>query len=271
MRRCTIIAVAALFMGIQPSLAAPPTWAKKATAFPQRCFSDKTGPCKPLRISAPDGKSSVEVRYRKDLGGSHGDWWLQAYFIVTMPGAGTRETALPDDLQASGFINLELLWSPDSHAFFVNGSSSAISGSMYVDLADDPTQPKDITGEAQREMLKDFPPCKAAFPNADDAGGCKKTSLYQVPGCEYGEADPKYLPDYNMIGIDWVNASTILVMAEVPCDSLFGGIMCQIMGYKLQVPTGRILQRIDAKQLKLKWQKSMAWNSRIPDRPLYCE
>ena len=77
--------------------------------------------------------------------------------------------------------------------------------------------------------------------------------------------------EYNMTGIDWASPSTILVMAEVPCSTSRGGIMCQVMGYELEVPTGRIRRRVDAKQLKLHWQKSMAWNFRVPEPPLYCE
>jgi hypothetical protein len=269
MQRFVLYAFGFLFTAMQLAFAVQPTWAKKATAFPNVCYSDKPEACKPLRILAPDGKSSVAVRYRKDFSNLADGWWLQAYLRVTTPGASAREAALPDDFQ--GATNAELLWSPDSHAFFVNGSDSAISGSMYVYLADEPTQPKDITEEAQRDMLKEFPPCKAAFPNAGDADGCTKASRDQVPGCEYGEPNPKYTPEYNMVGIDWANASTILVMAEIPCDSLFGGIMCQVMGYELEVPSGRILKRMDAKQLKLDWQKSMAWKFRMPEPPNYCE
>ncbi len=76
--------------------------------------------------------------------------------------------------------------------------------------------------------------------------------------------------EYNMTGIDWVNPSTILIMAQVPCSTSQGGIMCQVMGYELEVPTGRIVKRIDAKDLKRDWQKSMAWDFRIPDPPKYC-
>jgi hypothetical protein len=237
---------------------------------PELCYAGKTRECKPVRIPAPDGKSSVAVRYRKDFGNSDYDWVLQAFLRVTTPGAGAREAAVPEEFSA-GYYSVELLWSPDSHAFFVNGSNAGIWSSMYVYLADDPTEPRNITDEAQRDMLEEFPPCKAAFPNADDARGCQKASRDQVPSCMNGEANPKDNPEYNMIGIDWVNASTILVMAEVPCDSLFGGIMCQVMGYELEVPTGRILKRIDAEHLKLEWQKGMARKFRIPDAPRYCE
>jgi len=269
LRRFVLFAFGFLFTAMQPAFPVQPRWANKATAFPNLCYSDKAAACKPLHIPAPDGKSSVEVLYRKDLSSLADDWWLQAYLRVTAPGTSAREAALPDNFE--GATNAEILWSPDSRGFFVNGSDSAITGSMYVYLADEPTQPKDITEEAQRDMLKEFPPCKAAFPNAHDAKGCKKASRYQVPGCEYGKPDPKYTAESYMVGIDWVNASTILVMAEIPCDTLFGGIMCQVMGYELEVPSGRILKRIDAKHLKLDWQKSIAWKFRMPEPPLYCE
>lgn len=255
---------------MQAAFAVEPIWAKKATAFPEQCQPRKTQECKPVRIPAPDGKSSVEVRYRKESN-SKEDLGLQAYIRVTTPRGGTREAALPE-----GFQNVELLWSPDSRAFFVSGGNGgAYWGNwvyVYV-LNDSKLEPIDIAQKAQGDMLEEFPPCKAAYPNGEDAGGCKKTSRIDidVEKCLKQEADPNYSPGYNMTGIDWDNASTILVMAEVPCSSSYGGIMCQVMGYELEVPTGRILKRIDARQLKRDWQKSMAWNFRIPEPPRYCE
>jgi len=274
MQRLLLFVVTVLFAGMQAAFAVQPTWAKKATAFPEQCDQGKAQPCQPVRIPAPDGKSSVEVRYRKKfvegLGLSGTDWFLQAYLRVTTPGRGTHDAALPE-----GFQNIDLLWSPDSHAFFVDGGNGGGYWGfwVYVYLLDDPEEPRDVTEEAQRDMLKEFPSCKAAYPNAEDPGGCKNISRrdIDVETCRETEANPNYSPEYNMTGIDWVNASTVLVMAEIPCSTSQGGIMCQVMGYELEVPTGRILKRIDAKHLKLSWQKSMAWNFRIPEPPLYCE
>src|SRR5205807_10018578 len=76
---------------------------------------------------------------------------------------------------------------------------------------------------------------------------------------------------HNVSGIDWISSSTVLVMAEVPCSGLYGGIGCQVMGYELEVPTGRILKRIAAPELKRNWQTSMAWEFEIPDPPEYCD
>ncbi len=269
MQKFLLIAVAVLFVATQPVFATPPTWAKKAIAFPEKCLPGKTEACKPLRIPAPDGKSIVDVRYRKDSV-SDSEWAVEAYLRVTSPGKGTREAALPE-----GFQNTDLLWSPDSRAFFVNGGNGGAYWGfwVYVYLLKEPKlEPIDVTQKAQRDMLKEFPPCKAAFPNGGDARGCDKTSRnIDLEKCMKEEADPNYNPEYNMTGIDWVNASTILVMAEVPCSSSYGGIMCQVMGYELEVPSGHILKRIEAKELKLNWQKSMEWKFRMPDPPQYCE
>lgn len=269
MRIFPVIALALLFIGARPAVAVQPTRAKKATAFPEKCLAAKTQSCTPVRIPAPDGKRSVEVRYRKDSS-SDSHWALQAYLLVTTLGRGTRETALPE-----GFQQIDLLWSPDSQAFFVNGGNGGgyWGDWVYVYLLNDPKlEPIDVTYQAQRDMLKEFPPCMAAYPNAEDAGGCKETSRdIDVEKCMKQVADPNYSPEYNMTGIDWVNASSILVMSEVTCSTSYGGIMCQIMGYELEIPTGRILRRIDAKQLKSRWQKSMAWNFRIPEPPQYCD
>lgn len=269
MQKSTLIAIAVLLMGIQPAFAVQPTWAKKAVAFPESCLPEKTQACQPLPIPSPDGRSNVEVRYRKETD-PDSFWAMQAYLRVTTPGQGTREAALPE-----GFQKVDLLWSPDSRAFFVNGGNGGSYWGMWVYvylLSDAKLQPINVANQAQQDMLKQFPACKAAYPNAGDAGGCEKASRADiVEQCTKQEAAPNYNPEYNMTGIDWINASTILVMAEIPCSSSYGGIMCQIMGYELEVPTGRILKRVDAHQLKLQWQKSMAWQFRIPDPPLYCE
>jgi len=75
---------------------------------------------------------------------------------------------------------------------------------------------------------------------------------------------------YNMSGVDWLqDSSGVVVMSEVPPTSRYGGIMGQVMGYELEVPSGKILQRLDAKRFKMKWQKSMAWKFRVPGPPEY--
>jgi hypothetical protein len=236
------------------ALAAKPTWAKKATGFPSECREKRDFMrCKPVRIPAPDGKSSVEVFY-KSQAITPQDSILEASLRVTTPRGGTVEMGVP-----WGFQDIDLLWSPDSKAFFINGGrGSAIAGFfVYVYLLDGPAiseiQSTDLTRAAMRDMVHSFPPCKAA-----------SLDLYD---CKAMETDPDY---YNMSGLDWVgDSSHLLVLAQVPCTSRFGGIMCEAMGYVLHLPTGRILRRIEAKELKSQWQKSIAFNLEVPEPPEY--
>jgi len=233
------------------SAAAQPraAWAKKAAAFSGTCFDEKDYPeCKPVLIKSPDGSKSVEVLYRREPSGA--SFVLSPYLRVTTPDKGARETTVP-----WGFGPVDLLWSADSKAFFLNGDNGGAYWGfwVYVYLVDgDRLEPIEITQAAQRNMVKAFPPCDAIYLDSQEC-----TEIEKDPG-------------YNMSGIDWVDgSSTLLVMAEVPCAGSYGGIMCQAMGYEVAVPTGSILKTLDAKTLKFYWQKSMAFKFTVPDPPRY--
>ena len=147
----------------------------------------------------------------------------------------------------------DVLWAPDSKAFFVDGGISSYSG-FFVEvyrIRDNFVIRSSVTNRAQRDMVRTFPPCKAF--NRDDET------------CHRIEADP----EFNMSGLAWATKSSIIVMAEVPCSSSYGGIMCAVEGYQLEVPGGRIEKRLTAGQLKALWQPAMAWNMRIPEPPRY--
>ena len=121
-----------------------------------------------------------------------------------------------------------------------------------VRLDEEPMRMTDVTHDAEMDMVKLFPPCKATML---DAKLCRETERK---------------PEYNMSGIDWgADSSSILVMAEVPCAGSYGGIMCQVMGYELSVPSGTILKRVNARQVKAQWQRRMAWKFEIPGPPEY--
>jgi len=72
-----------------------------------------------------------------------------------------------------------------------------------------------------------------------------------------------------MSAIDWTTDTSLVDMAEVPCTSYYGGIMCQVMAYEIEIPTGKILNSISPSQFKQRWQGSMAWDFRIPDAAEY--
>jgi len=251
------------------AFAIQPTWARKAVAFPSQCDIDSgavptsasprgalqalpgTTNCNAIRIPSPDKRLTVEVKYRK-LEVEKGYDLLVAYFVLHAQDGTSREGSFPN-----GFQDIDLLWSPDSNAFFVNGGNGGGYWGffVYVYRIDDPAlEAHDITGQAQQDLVKTFPPCKAS-------GLDRKT-------CEEIEKDP----GYNMSGIDWSSSSsTLIVMAEVPCSGGMGGIMCQVMGYELDMPTGKIVRRMSARQFAREWQRSMAWRFEVPGPPYYCD
>jgi hypothetical protein len=149
----------------------------------------------------------------------------------------------------------EVLWAPNSKSFLVNGGTNAYSGffvSLYEISAVDGVKRRVVTNTAQQEMVRTFPPCKAW--NRDDEY------------CARIVRDPHF----NMSGLAWFsNSSALYVFAEVPCGSSYGGIMCQVMGYELEVPSGRILKRLSAKQVKREWARFAAWNIQVPGPPKY--
>jgi hypothetical protein len=61
----------------------------------------------------------------------------------------------------------------------------------------------------------------------------------------------------------------MIVMAQVPCTANYGGINCQALGYALEVPTGKILKRMEPAEFKTEWQKSMLQRFTIPQAPEY--
>lgn len=213
-----------------------PTWARKGTGFAGVC---RSGSCRSLRIVAPDKTSVVEVLYQDG----------NAYLRVTGPDKQVREIR-----DVSSSPSNDLLWARDSKAFFVDGSEGMTSpGFVQVYLLDDTQlRPLDVTRQAEQDMVKTYPPCKAVYL---DPATCRKIEQN---------------PNYNLTAIDWVDdSSALVVMAQVPCTSNYGGIMCQAMGYEVEVPSGKILKRMEPGEFKAQWQKSMAQRFRIPEKAQY--
>lgn len=232
-QRCCLIVLLAL----APSLASAgkPTWARKATGFPGDCQSG----CREVRVAAPDKTTAVEVLYQDS----------QPYLRVTARDQPAREI---HDLGTGPWNDLE--WAPDSKAFFVSSGEAITSpASVAVYLLDDPQlRALDVSQPAVADMVKSFPPCKALYLDQTSCRNLEKN------------------PDYNITAIDWADDSSAMVLkVQVPCTSNFGGIMCQTMGYEVGVPSGNIVKRMTAAELKAAWQKQMAQRLQIPEPPQY--
>jgi hypothetical protein len=231
-----------------PSFSANHIWAKKGVSFPARCFSDAIRECQPVRIPSPDRQSFVEVRYRK-VSFDDGGYVLDA-FLKIIGKDGRRGEVGP-----TGLVEAEVLWSPDSTSFLVNGSDGGEGPDrVFVYRLSDPEfYGSDIISAAQKDMVVSFPPCKA---KDADPRCCASLTIHPE--------------EINVAAVDWTRGSAaIVVMGEMPCSSRFGGIMCQVQGYEVGIPSGKILRRMNPKEFATRWQHSMAWKFHDPGPPEY--
>ena len=136
----------------------------------------------------------------------------------------------------------------------MNGGTSSYAGffvTVYILDPEKGVREVAITDKAQMDMVKSFPPCKA---------------LPIVEDCDEVAKDPQY----NMSGLAWSpDSSAIYVFAEVKPSSYYGGIMGQVMGYEIAVPSGEIRARLTAKEAKKRWSKYAAWRINDPGPPSY--
>jgi hypothetical protein len=225
-----------------------PIWSKNAVRLHVECDLGAKPPASASRQQIPSPNRLVTAVVT--CGHSEADDGVQVVRVIS-PDQPERQTVLRHPANES-WRPQELLWSPDSKAFFVNGSENAYSGDgvLVFELDSPGLHGVDPAKAAQRDMVRRFPPCQARDNEADVCARVLKN------------------PDFNMSAITWTREShAIIVIAEVPCSSSYGGIMCQVQGYELDAHTGKILARMSAKDLKERWQGQMSYPMRIPEPP----
>ena len=230
-------------MGAHSVAAANPIWSKSGVRLPVGCEDSRD--VQLVRSPRPD--ASVEVH----CGGRNASG--KTMLRITTRTNASVDVPL-DTPEGSVWRPEEVVWAPDASAFIINGSESAYAGSDFVvvDIQRVPIVAVWITAAAQRDMVASYPPCRAMGLEPDD---CRRITAN---------------PEFNMSAIAWTRGSkAVVVFAEVPCSSSYGGIMCQVMGYELEVATGRILSRMTPRDLKRRFQSQMVWQMRIPDAPAY--
>ena len=222
------------------------TWAKDAVSLDVPCPEHLLDPAP--RSRSPDGSVAI-VELCRNL---TPDGVETTVLRVTL-GDGTVQDIVPE-IPGTIWRPEEILWSPDSKAFIVNGGENAYAGYSFIlyEISGKRVVASRPTRNAQRDMARLFPPCRALNSRADI---CKKIAT---------------APEFNLSVIRWAHGSdSVIVFGEVPCSSTYGGIMCQVVGYELEARTGRILRRISARELKQRYQSSMGWDMEIPDPPVY--
>jgi hypothetical protein len=191
-----------------------------------------------LNVFSQDGQSRLEVSFKP---GPEGDAIPVARLVL-------QHRVIPVQLDEQ-WAQIEVLWSPDSRSLAITGTYNAYTNSTRIFLIRANSIQEASIALVRSDMVRTFPPCRAS--NADRVI-CSRE--------ENGE-------DFNYATVAWATPTIAVVMAEVPCSSSQGGIMCQVEGYELDIQTGKILRRMNATQLKTAWQAKLAWQLKVPPPP----
>ncbi|HKS82720.1 MAG TPA: hypothetical protein VJR23_14550 [Candidatus Acidoferrales bacterium] len=232
-----------------PAHADDPQWSQKATAFMAGCFSGEWKDCKPMKIPSPDGQAFVQVSYETN----------PLDRTIEMADLGVvRSGRTIGTVDVVGSVEDEIAWAPNSKALFISGNNNANSDYHFAVYRVSDVSVEPIDGVAQpalQDMVRSFPPCRARNPINDCADLAKQPDDY------IGTAAIDWLPD----------SSGIVIVAEVTCSSMMGGIMCQSLGYEIGIPSGNILRRMEPREFAKRWQHSMAWKFEIPAPPEFAD
>lgn len=247
--RRVFLCLAALAVFLQgPPTASPASeaiWAKRGVVFRAACYNNRERRT-PLQIPSPDGRNSIQVRYKTNPSDA------EIRIASLLVSSGSRRLG---EIGPVARVDDEILWSPDSRAFFINGNNNANADEHVAVYRVDESHLRNsnVTKAVEKDMARSFPPCRAT----DLIDNCERLT--------------KHPDEYvGVVALDWIEGSSgVVLMAAIPCTSAMGGIMCQVLGYEVAVPDGTILRRMEPREFAQRWQPSMAWKFRIPAPPSY--
>jgi hypothetical protein len=245
----TFVLVGLIAVSTEAAHADERQWSRKATAFMAGCFPGEWKDCQPKRIASPDRRAFVQVSYEPNSL----DPAIEIADLTVVRNGRTIGT-----IGVVGEVEDEIAWAPNSKALFISGNNNANTDYHFAVYRVSDMSVEPIVGVAEQalqDMVRSFPPCRAKNPINDCA------DLTKQPDDYIGTA-----------AIDWLSDSSgIVIMAEVTCSSMMGGIMCQTLGYEIEIPSGKILRRMEPREFATRWQRSMAWKFDIPGPPEYSD
>jgi len=232
-----VLFVLVLFIST-PLISRAGTYSRSATRVSLMCDERRT--CRPVSVRSPDGTMQVRRAFERD---SESHLNLPEVRVITPKGTW--------DLNFPFWVDVDVLWSPDSQFVALSGNpTSYTNGIVVFRVSDSGPVEIDAAREPFEDMLRRFPPCRATHADKDL---CKQISAHE---------------DYlNFAAVDWSGDHTVVVMGEVPPSGSLGGIMGQVMGYEVELPSGKIERTMTAREFKARWQHSMPWRFTIPESP----
>lgn len=222
------------------------TFSRSATTVPLMCFGRKCAAV--VEVRSPDGTKEIRRTYtafEKDRP-MKDRLMIPKVEVVTPKG----RWSLAYDDSTDPWIDMDVMWSPDSKLVALTGEMDSYIETVRV-FAITETGPKllDADMEPAQDMVRRLRPVCARYVGR--------------LGC-----DPDQDEDgLNFAAVAWVDAHTLALMSEVPCDTIWGGIMCLAMGYDVDLPSGKVVGTMTPKAFMTRWKQSIPPSFRIPDSP----
>jgi hypothetical protein len=228
--------ITAFLIALPLQAATRPIWGRGATIFGRECPPAHPA-CTLAYVTSPNKELTIAAKLKDDV-----------LTLTLADGMKTFDIKLSDD--EFYWVDTEVLWSPDSSAFSLTGNPNGYTNQTQLYRVTS-TGPQLVNiSPIQREMGSTYPPCIGM--TNPDVEFCN--SIRDGSG-------------YNYATFAWTSAHTAVIMAEVTPTGGYGKYLGQIRGYELDVSTGQIIRTMDARELKRRWQRCMAWKLRIPEKP----
>ena len=235
MRVAFLVSIVAVLCLQNPSLRAEKIlWAKGARHFGYECPNDGDT-CALALVRSPNGKSTAKVSRQKGI----------EVFEIIEGSVHYRLPEVEDDPEVP-FVQMEILWSPDSAAVSFAWNSTAITDLTRIYVVGNGTPKLVDISPLIRDFVKQYPPCVGT-----------------VGPCDFSAN----APDTNCLTVAWSRARTVVLMVEAPETGDYGSNMAQVDGYEFDTSNGQVVRKMDARSFKHRWQSHMGWRFRIPGPP----
>jgi hypothetical protein len=206
-----------IFLPIAQGLCGDGVWSAEARSLSFSMGTVESPGVRDVLVTSPNGRKRIIVKNYELRVESDG-----------------RQMRTPSGEPIGVYPLAEVGWAPDSGAFFLTWSDGGAVGSWNTDvylLTPSGLRKAEATDNVRRDFMKRY--------NCD----------------VWGEHTGNEVP--NIAGLKWLKGSKqLLLIAEVPPHSSCPE-MGKFMGYSVSVPSGKILVRYSAKEVKTRWGKPL--------------
>lgn len=203
-------------------------WARGAVHFGNECKPPAES-CRLAYVLAPNHQYAISVARTKDN--------LE---VEVVEGAKHFQIPLAEEVGAEmdSFVEMEILWAPDSSAVSFAWSTSAITESSRIYAVGLDGVRSVNLAQVRDNFVRKWPPCVGVEGNCDASA---------------------FEKGYNYLTVAWASPHSVVLMAEVPSSSMYGANMGKVVGYEVDTETDKIVRSMTPREFKRRWRSRMGW------------